>query len=313
MRSKRTCEQTRCARVEWRRRIRQPVGAVLLGTLAVIGSGCFRSDVSYVLHDDRSGSVTHSTTIELPALTAGDSTNGETSTTPTCERVLADSRDDRSSAAIFGTLDPAVETTNDGAECSETLHASWTSDEFQEVVEAIAESGGARITKRRNGPWDFRLEWPPEGAEIWQRNTYEADEEGGTSPRLGISVDLPPGDTTTHNSTDLIIAGLNMGASGNADAADTSEYLAVLGGPFTWERSFAVAGSESGSSHSGMFAQTYPHSTVPAAEDILGAIGIGAVIIAALMLPFVSRWRAARTAKSGDEPSFPQPVSGPHP
>ena len=286
------------------------MGAVLLGTLAVIGSGCFRSDVSYVLHNDRSGSVTHSTTIELPVLRAGDSTNGQAAAAHACEQFLNDSRDDRSSTAIFGTLSPSVETTNNGAECSETLQASWTSDEFKDVVEAIAESGGARITNKSNGVWDFRLEWPPEGAEIWQRNTYVTDETAGALPKLGISVDLPPGGMTMHNSPDLWTAAWNLGSSSDTDDAGRSDDLAVLGGSFTWERSLGAPRNESGSLPYEMFAQTHPNATEIPTDDVLWAVGLVLLLVVALLIPFLSRWRSGRAESAVTEDSYRRATKG---
>lgn len=279
---------------------------VLIGALAVVGSGCFRSDVSYVLHEDRSGSVSHSTTFELRALPTGESATGTGATTRACARVLDDSRENRSTTAIFGTLEPSVETINDGAVCSETLHASWTPNQFQDVADAIASSGGARITRRHNGVWKYSLAWPPRDAEVWQRNADLFGETAGVSPTLGMSVDLPGG-SATHNSTAQIIALWELNSSGDIDDA---EQLAALSGPFTWELGLRAPEHEAAASPYEMFAETHPIATGIPLGDVLGAVGIVFVVIAALMLPFLSRWRSAR-AKRSDDDGYPQPVAGP--
>ena len=282
---------------------------VLIGTLAVIGSGCFRTDVSYVLHEDRSGSVSHATTFDLSALLADESATETAATMRACARVLDDSRDARSSAAIFGNLEPVAETINDGAACSEALQASWTPGQFEDVVDAIASSGGSRITRRNNGAWKYNLSWPPQEAEVWQRNAYQFDETSGVSPTLGISVDLPGG-SATHNSTLLIIALRELNSSGDIDEVNDAERPAVLSGPFTWQLGLRAPENESAASSYEMFAHTYPTANAMSIQGVLGVAAIVLLIIAALMLPFLSRWRSARAKMSADD-AYPQPVAEP--
>ncbi len=184
-----------CALPRWRSLARTAVTAC---TLAVLTTACLDVEMDFLVRDDGSGSMTltmrmDEAVLEFAALEEGGAIED------LCESML----DDMDAGDVVGlgldSLDSSAEAVVADGSCVVTTTVTWSEDQSDEVLAAIAEDDGPSFRRLADGGWRFELEMSSLADEELSLDDLElASAMGFDFPTLAVSVTLP-GDAVGHN------------------------------------------------------------------------------------------------------------------
>ena len=222
--------------------------------------------MDFLVRDDGSGSMTvtmriDETVLEFAALEEGGGIED------LCESTF----DDMDAGDVLGLglegLDSSAEAVVTDGSCVVTTTVTWSEDESDEVLAAIAEDDGPSLRRLADGGWRFELEMSSLADEELSLDDLElATAMGFDFPTLAISVTLP-GDAVEHN----------------ADSANRSRY--------TWEINLAATDELP----EALYVETAPGGGLGPAT--IGAIVAG-VLLALVALVTLRRHQEAKAADS---------------
>ena len=223
--------------------------------------------MDFLVRDDGSGWMTltmrmDEAVLEFAALEEGGAIED------LCESML----DDMDAGDVVGlgldSLDSSAEAVVADGSCVVTTTVTWSEEQSDEVLAAIAEDEGPSFRRLDDGGWRFELALSSLADDELSLDDLEmATAMGFDFPTLAISVTLP-GDAVEHN----------------ADTASQSKY--------TWEIDLAATDELPGS----LYVETAPSSGL--GPEAIGAIVAG-VLLALAALVTLRRHQEAKAAASG--------------
>lgn len=173
--------------------------AFALCVLALLTAACIDMEMDFVVHDDGSGSMTMTVSLDEAVLELAAFGEGGTAE-ELCREMLDDMDADNVLDLGLGSLNSSAEAVVSDGNCIVTMTAMWSAGESEEVLAAFAEDGGPEIRRLDDdGGWRFELDLGSlEDEDLSLDDLEMATAMGFDYPTLAISVTLP-GDAVEHN------------------------------------------------------------------------------------------------------------------